>query len=119
MDEPAGVSDAQIKEYAENTASLAGIVSQLVQSSGWQIFLALYELRKREIKNKSDYESFEDFKADRRALDIVDGIVQSFEDYQNDAKDAAEALLKLTGEDTPIERGIMLIEHVEGASIEG
>lgn len=114
------MSTEQIKEYAANTGKISSSVESMLKHDGWAIFMALYERRKSDIKDKSDYASFEDFKADRAAIDIVDSILETFKGYIQDAQDAATMLSGLSPEDTPKDRGIMLIEATEGGtSLEG
>ena len=118
MDELGGMNAEQLKVYAANADKIAVAIEALMKQDGWMIFMALYERRKQEIQEKDDYPSLEDFKADRRALDIVEGIIDSFKGYIQDATEAANTLAGLTSE-PPKDRGIMLIEHMEGGTVEG
>ena len=113
-----GLNAEQIRAYAASTEKIATAVESLVKTDGWHIFLALFEHRKQEIKDRSDYASLEEFHADRQAIDIVDGIISTFEGYVQDAKEAADTLAGIADE-PPKDRGIMLIEHMEGGTIEG
>lgn len=107
------LSPEKIKEYAASTSRIASAIGALVKHDGWIVFMALYERRKKEIRAKDDYASLEEFKADRKAIDIVDGILDTFEGYIKDAGEAAELLQGLSTE-PPVNRGIMLIEQAEG-----
>lgn len=118
-DEIGTMSPEKIKDYAASTGKIAAAVESMLRQDGWQIFMALYQRTKNEIKEKNDYPSLEDFKADRRAIDIVEGVLDTFRGYMQDAADAGTLLAGLSPEETPTDRGIMLIEAAEGVSLEG
>lgn len=118
-DEIGTMSPEKIKDYAASTGKIAAAVESLIRQDGWQIFMALYARRKQEIRDKDDYPSLEAFKADRQAIDIVEGILDTFKGYIQDAGDAATLLAGLSPDENPKDRGIMLIEASEGGSIEG
>lgn len=113
------ISAEQIKEYAAASGKISSALEQLFKLDGWKIFMALYEKRKKEIKDRADYKTIEEFHADRKAIDIVDGILDDFDSYVKDASEAAEALKKLSTDEPDKDRGIMLIDPVDNASIEG
>ena len=113
------MSPEKIKDYAISTGKIAAAVESMLRQDGWQIFMALYNRTKNEIKEKNDYASLEDFKADRKALDIVEGVLDVFKGYISDASDAATLLAGLSPEESPTDRGIMLIEQAEGGTVEG
>lgn len=104
----------KIKEYSANSARVASAIEGLMRHDGWQIFLALYDRRKEDIRAKADYASLEDFKADRRAIEIVDEIIEEFKGFVADAAEAAAFVAGLPTEEEPRSRGIMLIESMEG-----
>lgn len=117
---PLGAIDRETaKTYAAATEKISGAVLSMLKTDGWQIFLALYARERDRIKEKKDYVSLEDFKADRAAIDIVDSIVNTFKGYVDDAEDAAKMLAAFGEEDTNSNRGIMLIDAAEGATMEG
>lgn len=111
------VSEEKIKEYVENTGALAGAIVSMMKSDGWAVFMALYKREKAAIKEREDYTTIEEFKGDRAAIGIIDGILETFEGYIEEAKEAADLLSSST--DSPKqERGIMLIESVEESNRE-
>jgi hypothetical protein len=112
------LSKEQIEEYAASTEKIANAVVSLTRHDGWGIFMALLEREFAAIKEKSDYAKLEDFKADRAAIAIVEDIIETFKGYIEDAE-SAQTLLAGLAEEAPQDRGILLIEHQEGAIMEG
>lgn len=109
----------QAAEYAASTTKISAAVVALMKQDGWQIFLATYAREKDLIKEKGDYATLEDFKADRRAIQIVDTIIETFKGYVDDAEAAAETLKRFAEDDLPTDRGIMLLDAQESATLEG
>lgn len=118
-DEPGTIDPEKVKDYAAATGKISSAVDSMVRSDGWQIFMALFEREKKAIKDKDDYPSLQDFKADREAIAIVERILDTYQGYIQDAKDAADMMAMMSTEESPTERGIMLIEAAEGAMLEG
>lgn len=116
------MADAQeiekAKDYAAAAGRIAGAVEALLKHDGWEIFMALYKRECDAIRAREDYDTIEAFRGDREAIRIVDGIIETFKGYVEDAEAAAKALEGLST-DEPRSRGIMLIEAAEGGSIEG
>lgn len=113
------MSAEKIKDYAASTGKISSAVESLMKQDGWQIFLALYEREKQRIREKDDYPSLEAFKGDRAAIEIVESILDTFKGFMQDASEAAILLKDLSTDDLPKDRGIMLIEATEGATMEG
>lgn len=109
----------RIKDYAAATGKIAQAVESLTRHDGWLIFMALYQREKNRIKEQSNYSTLEDFKADRRAIEIVEAILDEFQGYISDAQGAGDMLAGLSPETAGKDRGIMLIEAAEGGTIEG
>lgn len=92
------MSVEEVKNFANDVGKISTAVETMVKSDGWQIFLAHFEKIKEEIKDKSDYDTLQSFKADRTALDIVEEIFEEFKGYISDAKEAADLLTALSQE---------------------
>lgn len=118
-DEMGAMSVEKIKDYAASTGKISSAVESLMKQDGWQIFIALYEREKQRIKEKDDYATLEAFKGDRAAIEIVEAILDTFKGFMQDASEAAILLKDLSTDDLPKDRGIMLIEATEGATMEG
>jgi hypothetical protein len=104
--------------YKAAAARLGGAIEALERHDGWQIFLGLFHRRKQEIYSRSDYETLDEFKGDRKAIEIVQGIIEEMMTFKEDAEALTHALSTMNqGEEVP--RGIMLIEAVEGENQEG
>lgn len=103
----------KFKTYAGNTAKLASVIESLTRSEGWQVFRAMFERKAQEIKDKTDYGSLEDFKADRRAIQIFEDILMDFEGYIEEHEEAKEVLSKLAADEgqTP---GSLVLDSVDG-----
>lgn len=113
------MSEERLKQYTASAGKISSAIQSIIRSDGWMIFLALYKRKKREIMDRDDYATIEEFKADRKAIEIVDGILDEFNGWIEDAEAAAVLLAGLTGEESTPDRGIMLIEAAEGGSMEG
>lgn len=108
---------AKIKEYANNASRVGGALEGLFKHEGWQIFLALYWRRKKDIQAKSDYDSLDAFRGDRKALEIIDELIEEMRGFIAEAGEAQAALVGISGEEAP-PRGIMLIEAMEDTNRE-
>lgn len=104
---------ADSKAYQAAVEALASACENLLGSDGWQIFLALFHRRKQEIYSRDDYETLADFKGDRKAIEIVEGIIEDMRTFKEDGEAQREYLAHLNDAD-PTPRGIMLIEAVDG-----
>lgn len=102
------MSVEEAANYAADTAKLADVVAALEKSQGWRVFMALFKQREREIKDRSDYASLEDFKADRRAIEIVHDIIGEFSKFSDDATSANDLLTKLTQAETQTPDAMLL-----------
>lgn len=89
------ISIEQAQKLAKETEAIGGAVQQMLQSTGWQIFLAIFNLKELEIREKDDYETLEAFRADRKAIAIVHAMFEEFRGYIDGAKDAQANLEKL------------------------
>lgn len=118
-DQIVAIDRQQAAEYAAHSEKISAAVVALMKQDGWQIFLTTYAREKDRIKEKDDYATLEDFKADRRAIGIVDTIIETFKGYVEDAEAAAETMRRFAADDLPKDRGIMLLDAQEGATLEG
>lgn len=89
------ISSEKAAEYAADTMKVATAVASLFKQEGWQIFRALFEQKKQEVKDKDDYASLEDFKADRRALKTVEDMIGELASYIDDASRARDLFNKI------------------------
>lgn len=106
----------KMKHYAANASRVGSAIEALKRHDGWQIFLGLFQRRKREIQDRSDYpddlQGLAQFKGDRKAVDLIEGIFAEMDGFVEDANSAQEALRGISTEpEKP--RGIMLIEAME------
>ena len=85
----------EIIKNAEDKKSRARIVEAMLKSPGWEIFKDILGKKFQEIKDKDDYETIEDFRADRKAVEIVSGIVKELEDIVLEAEEADNILDKI------------------------
>lgn len=103
------------KSFSDDAAQIGTAVESLLKHSGWQVFLALFENKKREILKKEDYVSLEDFRADRSALKIVQGIFDLMPTYIEDATEAQLLLKKLTEAENQTPISLMLGDEDDDA----
>ncbi len=114
MEENGKINLDRLKAYAGDVGKIAREVEALMKSDGWQIFLALWEREKSEIKEKSEYDSLEDFNADRRCIKRFDNIVARFGEYVADASEADILLNKLiTKEGQTPNKGVLILDSLE------
>lgn len=115
MEENGRINTDQLRAYTGNVTKLASVIDSLIKSEGWQVFLALFEKEKKEIKEKEDYSTLEQFNADRKAIKIFENILDRMNGYSTDAKEAGELLTKITTEaegQTP-NKGSLMIDVIE------
>lgn len=105
---------ARAKTFSDNAGQIANAVESLLRHSGWQVFLALFENKKREILAKDDYANLEDFHADRRALKIVQEMFNQMPGYIEDAESAQLLLKKLTAAENQTPISLMLGDEEDG-----
>jgi hypothetical protein len=94
--------------YAADTAKAATAITAMLGSDGWAIFTAILADRKREVQERDDYATLEDFRTDRRALAIVADLIGGLETLVEDAKAAADLFTKLAGAEGQTPRSISL-----------
>lgn len=112
------IDAAKAKEYANDMQKVASAVESLQKHDGWKIFLALFVTKKIEIKDREDYDSLEDFRADRRAIGIVEDIIGTFDGYREDATQARTLFDKLADAENQTPTSISLGQDNE-TGIEG
>ncbi len=89
------ISEEDVRKDAEGKLAFARIVEGFVKHKGFKMMLDTFGEKFSEIKNKSDYKTLEDFKADRKAIDIVHEMLEELFGHINDAELAADTLSKL------------------------
>lgn len=105
------------KAYNSAAISVGSAIESMIKSDGWSIFMALFERKQKEIQLRSDYESLEEFKADRKAIDIVHELVDITKTFKEDADSILDSMKK-DGEQVK-SRGIMMLDTLEGGNREG
>lgn len=111
-----GLTISEAKAYANDRGKLGHAIESLLRHDGWKIFVSLYNQRKKGVKDKTDYASIEDFRADRRALEIIDGIIDEMPGFIEDATDAQNLLKKLTEAENQTPISLLLENEDEQAS---
>lgn len=89
------ITKEEIEKYDGGIIDLGRTVESFISHNGWKILMAVFLLKEKEIKDKADYKSLEEFKADRKALKIVQGMIDEFNSYIDDSKEAIIRLNKL------------------------
>ena len=88
-------SKDEIKQRQQEILETGRQVESVLKSPGWKLFQALFRQKAIEIREKEDYASLEDFRADRAAIRIVRGILDEFIGYATDADGAIQMLESL------------------------
>lgn len=114
MEENGKINIDRLKAYAGDVGKVARDIEALIKSDGWQIFLALLEREKRDIKERTDYKTIEEFKAERKAIEVFDGIMEKFNEYISDASEADDLIIKITQDlsQTP-NKGVLILDSLE------
>ncbi len=89
------ISKEELRKLLESRTALGGKVQDLLKHDGFLILKAVFENFVRDIKNKDNYLSLEDFRADRKAIEIVQGILEELKGFVNDAELAASQVQQL------------------------
>lgn len=88
-------SPDEIKRHQGEKIAIGRQVRNTIKSDGWKLFLALYRKKAIEIREKDDYPSLEDFRADRRGLAFVRQLIDEFRAFEEDAEAASQTLIQL------------------------
>lgn len=108
----------KIKDFAANASRVGGALESLKKHDGWQIFLALYFRRRKEIEGRRNFKDLAEANAGGLALDILEDLFDEMDGFIQDADAAAKALVGISPDDSTVSRGIMLIEAMEGSNRE-
>lgn len=108
----------KIKAFAANASRVGGALESLKKHDGWQIFLALYHRKKKEIEGRRNFKDLAEANAGGMALDILDALFDEMDGFIQDSDEAAKSLVGISTDDTETPRGIMLIEAMEGSNRE-
>ena len=86
-----------------NTAELekARKVEVLLKSDGWKIFKEIYEKKIDEIKEKDNYKTFLDFKAERKAIKVLRNIINELESITNSINEKQKIIEQLVNKKPP------------------
>ncbi len=113
MEDNGKINLDRLRPYASDVSKLASSVEQVIKTDGWQIFLALWEIEKREIYHKNDYPTIQDFKADRKAIELFESITERFTGYMADAMEADVLLKTLTSDSQTPNKHVLMIDSLE------
>lgn len=83
------------KKLQGQKIELGAKVQELVKSDGFKLLLALLYNSEKDIKDKVDYKTLEDFRADRKAIEIVRGWMAELDKMIQDGELAADQIQKL------------------------
>lgn len=85
-----------IRKYEKGKINLGRIVQDFTNHEGFKLLMAIFSTEANEIKHKEDYENIADFKADRKAIEIVRKMLDELQSYIDDSESAIIRLSKLT-----------------------
>lgn len=89
------ITKEDIEKYAGGKIDLGRTVESFISHNGWKLLMAIFLSQERKIKDKADYKSLEEFKADRKALEIVQDMIDELNSSIDDSKEAIIQLNKL------------------------
>lgn len=89
------ISTTKYQKLLENKVGLGTKIKEFLDSEGFLVLRAIFYNFEQDVKNKDAYQSLEDFKADRKALRIVNGLFGELDSMVNNAEQAAAELEKL------------------------
>lgn len=82
------ITKEELEKFDGDIIDKGRTVESFVSHNGWQLLMIIFVSEELRIKNKSDYKTMEDFKADRKALKIVQGMIDELKSYIDDSKEA-------------------------------
>lgn len=116
--ESGNIKTDEYRKLLERKASFGAKIQEFINSDGFKILKAVFYNFEQDVKNKTTYTTLEEFKADRKALEIVQGLFGELDSLVNNAEQAQEhinqlieaesstpSLLSLDGEGTDNEEG--------------
>lgn len=113
MEENGKINVDRLKVYAGDVAKIASAIQSVFRHDGWQIFLAVFQKEKDEIKERKDYTTLEDFKADRKAIDIIESVIETLSGYIADATEADSLLKTLTDPSQTPSKSVLILDSLE------
>lgn len=94
-----GKSDTiDVREYQallERKAQVGDQIRQLLGGDGYLVLKAIIYNFKEDVRQKEDYTTLEDFRADRKALKIIDGLFSELDAMVGDGEQAVAEIQKL------------------------
>lgn len=104
MDRNDTISVDEIKDYLKDVIAGGKIAEDLLGSEGWSLLKKTFDNLAEDIRAKDDYDTLEDFKVDRKALAIIQEIINGLESIVADSDQAIIEYNKLTIDEaqTPI-----------------
>lgn len=105
----------ELKAHASGKLNIARLIQGCVKSEAWKMFLALARLKEIEILRKADYQTLEDFRADRAGLRFLRETIDEFVSYKNEAEEAIKMLNQLNEAEkqTPLDLGAEMTAREE------
>ena len=85
----------RLKSILEKKVGIGEKIRQLVDSDGFLILKAIFKNFENDTLAKDDYKTLEEFKAERKALRIVQGMLNNLSSYIGEADQAYSELKKL------------------------
>lgn len=88
-------TEEDIRKYDEGKINIGRTIQSFVDHKGFELLMAIFATEVAEIKNKDDYKTIEDFKADRKAIKIVRTMLDELQSYIDNSEHAIIRLNKL------------------------
>ena len=83
-----------LRKYDEGKVDIGRTVESFISHNGFELLMTIFLTEIATIKNKDDYRSLEDFKADRRAIKLVKNMLDELQSYVEDSEYAITRLKK-------------------------
>lgn len=83
-----------LRKYDEGKVDIGRTVESFISHNGFELLMTIFLSEIAIIKNKDDYKSLEDFKADRKAIKLIQDMFDEFQSYVDDSEHAIIRLKK-------------------------
>jgi len=95
------INIAEYRKLLDNRVGLGATVKSLLDSQGFLILKAILHNFKNDVKEKESYQTIHEFRADRKALQIIDGLFGELDALVNNAEQAQAEIQKLIETESP------------------
>lgn len=82
------ITKEDLRKYDEGKIDIGRTVESFMSHNGFELLMMIFLTEIATIKNKDDYDKLEDFKADRKAIKLIQNMFDEFQSYVDESEQA-------------------------------